>query len=123
MRAFLSGPPKIFQESTTGLNSSRSRPTRTPALVACLRRSREPGNVALVRPLAVIYLASGAVVVAGPVAYPFTLWQMEVILLITTAILYLGLLSARQPFRRAERWLLILIHTIYLLLRVFRMIF
>ncbi|NLX03870.1 MAG: hypothetical protein GXY33_01870 [Phycisphaerae bacterium] len=110
-----------------------------PASVRMMGFSDDPGNALLGRSLAAIYLMSAAVLLTGMVQfvsglrgydlsilphgfvdYPYTLWQMEVILLVLTAIFWLARTFILQTLSRLEQVLLLGIYGTYLALRMYR---
>jgi len=95
-----------------------------PASVRKLLDCQACGDMILARSLAIIYIAGIATLVSytGTVTFPFTLWQMEIVLIVLAAVFWLAKALTDQPLGSMERLFLLLLYLTYLTLRITRMI-
>jgi len=111
-----------------------------PAFARRMLSGASPSSDQIARTLAGLYLAAGGVLVGAmlnqylgsalpaafpldtQVNYPFTLWQMETILLLLAGIVWLGKAISDQAMRRQETVILLCVYLIYLGLRLVRFV-
>jgi hypothetical protein len=112
----------------------------TPATIRRLRHSTQPASTLLARTLAILFGSSVIVLLVGvalailhdagmawklptgyPIVFPLTLWQMEVGLLLMTAVLFVGRQYGGPRRSIAESLMLILVYAAYLTMRIYRL--